>query len=234
MDLGYGTNTNPHAHGIDNYSVQRLIRFNASPYQVQIHGTGNDTNGSLIVYASRAATWVYNASFLAPNLAATHNNWINIGKANSTRNSFGFTHYHAGDGSTSNYGAVEVWGVGNVQRWWYDKHSQFLGRVEMANIGNSSYNYDSSSAWIREYNYNGAQSDTWGNAPRLGWHWSGRVAAQIGLASNGWLYEAPLTATNFYRIVVENGGSWNIIANPAAHTHDHIEGPDWRSTSHTP
>jgi hypothetical protein len=34
----------------------------------------------------------------------------------------------------------------------------------------------------------GSQTDTWGNAPRLAWHWSGRVAAQIGLASNGYLY----------------------------------------------
>ncbi len=101
-------------------------------------------------------------------------------------------------------------------------HQAYLdsaGRFNFANANNSSYNYDSAAIWIREAGYTGSGSDTWGQAPRLGWHWSGRVAAQIGLASNGWLYEAPVTGTNFYRIVCENGGTYNIVANPSSHTH---------------
>lgn len=68
---------------------------------------------------------------------------------------------------------------------------------------------------IREYNYGGKQSDTWGNAPRLTWHWSGRVAAQIGLNSNGYLYEAPATGTNFYKLVYESG-TWSINVSGSA------------------
>lgn len=74
---------------------------------------------------------------------------------------------------------------------------------------NAGYYYEAAQQ-IREYRYLGANSDTWGHAPRLAWHWSGRVAAQIGLASNGWLYEAPDTGTSFYRINTEGGSSRTI------------------------
>ena len=36
-----------------------------------------------------------------------------------------------------------------------------------------------------EYNFGGAQTDSYSYAPRIGFHWSGRVASQIALASNG-------------------------------------------------
>lgn len=52
----------------------------------------------------------------------------------------------------------------------------------------STNGYGQSALEIREYGFGGAQSDTWGMAPRLSFHWAGRVCAQIGLASNGILY----------------------------------------------
>lgn len=88
------------------------------------------------------------------------------------------------------------------------------GRMNFANTG-TGYNYTDSAIWIREYRFSGAQSDTWGVAPRLGWHWAGRVAAQIGLASNGTLYEAPYTNTNFYQITFNSGSSREIKHNIA-------------------
>lgn len=49
----------------------------------------------------------------------------------STRNCIGLTHYHYGSGSTSNYAAMEIWGVGNIQRWYYgDMRTWFGGRVD--------------------------------------------------------------------------------------------------------
>ena len=98
-------------------------------------------------------------------------------------------------------------------------HISTNGRTEFTNVSNSDYNYGGSAIWIREYQYSGSGSDTWGQAPRLGWHWSGRVAAQIGLASNGYLYEAPVTASNFYKIVIADGSTYNIVATPASHSH---------------
>ena len=73
-------------------------------------------------------------------------------------------------------------------------------------------NYGDAAIEIREYNFGGAQSDTWGIAPRLSFHWGGRVTAQIGLASNGWLYAANAsnTGTTMSKIVLENGGTWGI------------------------
>lgn len=94
----------------------------------------------------------------------------------------------------------------NVARQMYLLNS--AGFTTVSNQSTDS-SYAHAAMQIREANYAGASSDTWGVAPRLAWHWSGRVAAQIGLASNGWLHEAPSTGTNFYRIVCETG-TWNI------------------------
>ena len=84
-------------------------------------------------------------------------------------------------------------------------------------VGNKSNNasYAEAAFQIREEGYGGAGSDSWGRAPRLTWHWSGRVAAQIGLASNGYLYTAPLTGTTFYKLVYESG-TWGISISGSA------------------
>lgn len=86
-------------------------------------------------------------------------------------------------------------------------------------VGNKSNNasYAEAAFQIREEGYGGAGTDNWGRAPRLAWHWSGRVAAQIGLASNGYLYEAPVTGTSFYKLVYESG-SWDISVTGNANT----------------
>jgi len=122
--------------------------------------------------------------------------------------------------SNTNSGALDFrpGGVDNIGPLF-----QTNGMAVFSNSGNTSTGtYSEAAVQIREYHRGGSQSDTWGNAPRLAWHWSGRVAAQIGLASSGWLYEAPLTATNYYRIVVEGstGITWgiNISGNAATAT----------------
>lgn len=67
------------------------------------------------------------------------------------------------------------------------------GLLTVDNIGETSTGtYGEAAMQIREYRYGGSQTDTWGHAPRLTWHWSGRVAAQIGLASMD-IYMRPLT-----------------------------------------
>lgn len=50
----------------------------------------------------------------------------------------------------------------------------------------------------------------WGGAPRLGFHWSGVAAAQLGVASNGYLYECPGTGTTFYQVQINTGSSRTI------------------------
>lgn len=223
MDLAYNVNgTNPH-NGINDYTQSgtthhRLIRFRGDTQQLLLYGIGNDQQPTLQISSSRDGSWVYNAGFLAPNLTANHNNFIVLGKAMSTRNSFGFTHMHIADGSTSNYGAVEIFGVGNAQRWYYDRHSAFMARLDVANQANDA-NYMYSALQIREYNYGGVQADTWAIAPRLSWHWSGRVQTQIGLASNGELYLSKNNFANAYKLVYETG-TWgiNISGNAATAT----------------
>lgn len=67
------------------------------------------------------------------------------------------------------------------------------GLTSTCNAGNDA-DYSNAAVQIREYNFGGSQSDTWGNAPRLAWHWSGRVHAQIGLESSG---DLKLSRDNF-------------------------------------
>lgn len=122
-----------------------------------INGVGNNVDSVLKVNCSRASTWVYAASFLDSNLSTGHNVWINVGKANSTRNSFGLSwHHDGGDGSTSNYGAIEIWGVGNIQRWFANGTSWFTGNVQATNFyttsdRNKKTNISSFSEHIRKF-----------------------------------------------------------------------------------
>ena len=178
------------------------------PYKLTIEGVGGNCVPIQLVNASRDGGWVCNAAFFAPNLTSSHNNVITIGKNYSTRNAFGLTHVHIGDGSASNYAALEVWGIGNVQRWYYDRHSAFLHRTDFASL-DSSASYMSSALQIREHGYGGTQADTWANAPRMSWHWSGRVQTQIGLSSNNELYLSKNDFGNAYRLMYETG-TWSI------------------------
>lgn len=51
-------------------------------------------------------------------------------------------------------------------------------------VSNSSV-YTEAALEIRERGFGGAQDDTWATAPRIGFHWGGRIASQIALASSG-------------------------------------------------
>lgn len=75
--------------------------------------------------------------------------------------------------------------------------------------------YTSSAIEIREYNVAGAQTGAWSEAPSLTFHWGGRVQRQIRLHNNGWLYCTNDNFSTAHRLVLENGGSWNIKANTA-------------------
>ena len=50
---------------------------------------------------------------------------------------------------------------------------------------NLNASYSHAALEVREYNYGGSQTDNNATAPRIGFHWGGRVASQIRLASNG-------------------------------------------------
>jgi hypothetical protein len=54
-----------------------------------------------------------------------------------------------------------------------------------AQTQSAQYNY--AAIEVREYNYGGVQADIWENAPRIGFHWGGRVASSIAMSSNGWI-----------------------------------------------
>ena len=88
-----------------------------------------------------------------------------------------------------------------------DGGQTFKGMTSIANKGNSA-SYTEAAVQIREYNFGGSQSNTWGNAPRLAWHWSGRVQAQIGLASDNHLYISEDGSFSTPRLILHSGNSY--------------------------
>lgn len=91
------------------------------------------------------------------------------------------THYRWHAGSSSTY-ATHTLGALTA-----NGNQTLYGLTSTCNAGNDA-SYTKAAMQIREYNFGGSQSDTWAIAPRLAWHWSGRVQAQIGLASDNHLY----------------------------------------------
>lgn len=89
------------------------------------------------------------------------------------------------------------------RRTWHYGISSFCNHSANAS-------YTDAAIQIRETGYGGTLTDSWANAPRLAWHWSGRVQAQIGLGSNGELYVSGNQFSNAYRLMYENGGTWGI------------------------
>lgn len=80
-----------------------------------------------------------------------------------------------------------------------------------SNVANSSTYFDAAIE-VREFNYGGAQADTYAIAPRIGFHWGGRVASQIAMASNGEIriLNNPGTATENFRAL-------NVFADSASY-----------------
>ena len=60
----------------------------------------------------------------------------------------------------------------------------FIGGIAS---GTLSSDYGSAAIEVREYAFGGAQTDSWSYAPRIGFHWAGRVASQIAMGTNGWI-----------------------------------------------
>lgn len=144
---------------------------------------------------------------------------------------------NTGDTGTS----ANSWFIGNNNGNFYISRNASSGGSglrcvsnmwSVANMSTSSAAYSTAALQIREYNHGGAQSDNWQTAPRLGFHWSNRNAAQIGLASNGYLYECPSTGATFYKLVYESG-TWgiSISGNAATATALYTGGPSNTSAS---
>ena len=139
------------------------------------------------------------------------NKYIYLGLADNSI----FTANQAQSGGRILTPGISYFHVGNQTSYYLASSglAQLKGIV-VANRGNSTAasNYTDSAIEIREYNFGGAQDDTWGVAPRLSFHWGGRTTAQIGLASNGYLYAANASnsGTAMSKIVLENSGQWGI------------------------
>ena len=67
-----------------------------------------------------------------------------------------------------------------------DGTSNFLDMYVQGGFGGTSNNaaYTYAAIEVRERGFGGAQDDTWATAPRVAFHWGGRVASQIGISSS--------------------------------------------------
>ena len=58
-------------------------------------------------------------------------------------------------------------------------------RISAVYSNSNASGYSSAAIEVRELNAGGAQADSWAVAPRIGFHWGGRVATQLAMGSNG-------------------------------------------------
>lgn len=90
-------------------------------------------------------------------------------------------------------------------------------------LSNSS-SYTEAAIEVRERGFGGAQDDTWATAPRIGFHWGGRVASQIAMNSNGriTILNNPGNATeafesgNFYAPIFYDSNDTSYYVDPAS------------------
>jgi len=96
-----------------------------SPYGsstgLNIQATGNVgigiTNPSAPLHiVSQSLTWVNMATFYSPNIT-TQGCLIVLGKASSSYNNLSIQYNHISDGSTNNFGCLQISGVGNIMNW---------------------------------------------------------------------------------------------------------------------
>jgi hypothetical protein len=71
--------------------------------------------------------------------------------------------------------------------------------------GVQTSNYYDAAIEIREFNFGGTQADTWANAPRLAFHWGGRVASSIAMGSNGWIAIMNNPGTGYENLIAAQG-----------------------------
>ena len=168
-----------------------------------VSGLGQDCLGKEYELSVAAALSTSNNGYITfvGHKKATPNTYSELGHFNFGSSVF-YVNGKIGIGTTSPAQVLEVNGITQ------SKGLLVCNRGSAANTGS----YLNSAIEVREYNFGGSQEDTWGIAPRLSFHWSGRVAAQIGLASNGYLYvnNNAVASTTFSKIVLEDNATWGI------------------------
>lgn len=153
-----------------------------------VHYMSNGTLGQIYLSSNNEFNWSTSNGSLYFNYRAA---------ANGTT----VTNYIWNAGSSSTYATHTLGAL--ISRGNQDLY----GLTSTCNAGNSA-SYTNAAVQIREYNFGGAQTDTWGNAPRLAWHWSGRVQAQIGLASDNHLYISEDGSFGTPRLILHSGNTY--------------------------
>ena len=231
---GYATSagsaaTATNADTVDDLHASSFLRSDTS-----------DTVGAGVTY-SWAATNMHGLSFKN----SSYNTYLNIGGWTSSntnnisriRNSSGNLHIDsAANGNLYlNWytgGSIEINSTLNSSGYIYANSGARINRLLPYS---SSYGagYNVSAIEVREYNLEGSAGGTeWARAPRIGFHWSGRVASQIMMDSGGTIMAVNNPGTGYANFnahhiycasgmsAVANGAS--VPANHSTNWSDHI------------
>lgn len=133
-----------------------------------------------------------------------------------------------GTATNPHLNGMNSFGGNPIIRLESDRRTYQYGMASFCNHS-ADTSYMNSAIQIREANYAGAGVDNWGTAPRISFHWGGRVQTQIGLASNNELYISKDNFSSMYRIVYENNGLWGI--NIAGYSRYLLDERQWNSNT---
>ena len=107
----------------------------------------------------------------------------NSGTAYAAYSDLAIYNANPGGGASSNFYAASFIDADDTSFFVNPAGISKIKHLEVAGE-NLNASYSHAAIEVREYNYGGAQTDNDATAPRIGFHWGGRVASQIRLASN--------------------------------------------------
>lgn len=95
-------------------------------------------------------------------------------------------HVHGTGYATSDFRAPIFYDSDDTGWYTNPASTSRMRNIDVCSIAYTANYYDAAIE-VREYNMEGAGDDTWQRAPRIGFHWGGRVASSIAMSSNGWI-----------------------------------------------
>jgi len=108
----------------------------------------------------------------------------NSGTAYSAYSDLAIYNANPGGGASSNFYAASFIDADNTSFFVNPAGISKIKHLEVAGE-NLNASYSHAAIEVREYNYGGSQTANVQTAPRIGFHWGGRVASQIMLETNG-------------------------------------------------
>lgn len=122
--------------------------------------------------------------------------------------------YGAWDATNLTIGSQQVLHAGNYGSYALSRWGNVGTDFDISSANNSA-SYSAAAIELRELNHGGPMSGAWSEAPRLGFHWGGRVASQIAMGADGTIMVLDNPGTGYEKFAAGNiyaNGTLNVAS----------------------